>query len=651
MNFEGLSIANFLTIGNASLDLDDRGLILIQGENLDDTSANSNGSGKSSIVDAFCWVLFGETARGVSGDAVVNRTTKKDCRVATSILDDDGSRYQIERFRKDAKEKNALLVHKTAKDGTHTTMTKGTDRETQEVVNGILGCSKEVFVAAIYAGQEQMPDLPGMTDKLLKVLIEEAAGISVLEQAHVIAKKKAGVAKEVTATMTRALDQITIQEANLNAQIVDSMARSTDFDATKRDRAKAKLSEVLTVQKEIVALGVDEATQETKLLELRASIDVEKGELAAIKVAELEVNEASMHSLTQKHALDSATKDMDNKRKVLTTLVAEIKNLEALIGTPCGECGKEYCAHDLEAAKNARLTKAKELKAEYETSISHRATCNAAADKAEIDWTALKAKVKNPTLISNSIQAKEDAFAAMKADAIRVKNLAHEIANIKTAANDILKEDNPFADLIEKQNKALTELLAKKTQAFHNKDKAEVAESIAADAVKVFGPSGVRAHILDTVTPFLNDRTRDYLGALSDGNIHATWSTLTKSAKGELKEKFSIAVTNDFGSETFAGLSGGEKRKVRLATALALQDLVASRATKPLRIFIGDEIDEALDASGLERLVGVLERKARDKGTVFIISHHDLADWIDSVIYVKKEAGISSITGDTHKVT
>lgn len=649
MEIVRVDIKNFLTISEGSLDLSNRGLLLVQGENTDDSSANSNGAGKSSVVDALLYSIYGVTGRGVTGDAVVNRVIGKDCHVRTHISE-GGKSYFINRYRKDSAQKNQLFI--TQRDevtGVEIDLTKGTSQETQQTIIEIVGSNLDVFAASVCYSQESAPDLPGMTDKLLKVLIEEAAGISVLEQAHVIAKKKLNVHKEQTATAQRAVDQITIQEANLNAQIVDSMARSTDFDATKRDRAKAKLSEVLTVQKEIVALGVDEATQETKLLELRASIDVEKGELAEIKAAEIKVNEASMHSLTQKHALDSATKDMDNKRKVLTTLVAEIKNLEALIGTPCGECGKEYCAHDLEAAKNARLTKAKELKAEYEASISHRATCNAAADKAEINWTALKAKVKNPTLISNSIQAKEDAFAAMKADAIRVKNLAHEIANIKTAANDILKESNPFIDLIEKQNKALAELLTKKTHAFHNKDKAEVAESIAADAVKVFGPSGVRAHILDTVTPFLNDRTRDYLGALSDGNIHATWSTLTKSAKGELKEKFSIAVTNDFGSETFAGLSGGEKRKVRLATALALQDLVASRATKPLRIFIGDEIDEALDDSGLERLVGVLERKARDKGTVLVISHNSLTDWVDNVIYVKKEAGISTISGANMK--
>ena len=160
--------------------------------------------------------------------------------------------------------------------------------------------------------------------------------------------------------------------------------------------------------------------------------------------------------------------------------------------------------------------------------------------------------------------------------------------------------------------------------------------------VQLFGPSGVRAQILDTVTPFLNERTADYLSTISDGHISAVWSTLSRNAAGDIKEKFSIAVDHAHGGDEFSLISGGEKRKVRLACALALQDLVASRATNPLDIFIGDEIDDALDAAGLERLMTILERKARERGTVLVISHNDLSDWADQITTVTKVAEFTS---------
>ena len=81
--------------------------------------------------------------------------------------------------------------------------------------------------------------------------------------------------------------------------------------------------------------------------------------------------------------------------------------------------------------------------------------------------------------------------------------------------------------------------------------------------------------------------------------------------------------------------------------APALQDLVARRATKPLELFFGDEIDDALDTAGLERLMGILEEKAKTNGTVIMISHNDLKDWCDNVITVTKKDGKSTIEDNT----
>ena len=177
------------------------------------------------------------------------------------------------------------------------------------------------------------------------------------------------------------------------------------------------------------------------------------------------------------------------------------------------------------------------------------------------------------------------------------------------------------------------------------KSEAEVVSElrIAELAVQVFSPAGVRAHILDTVTPFLNDRTAKYLSILSDDNLAATWVTLVKTAKGDLREKFSIEVTSLTGGERFASISGGEKRKVRIAAALALQDLVSSRATKPIELWIGDEVDDALDNAGLERLMTILEDKARERGSVFVVSHNSLRDWIPQVLTVVKRGGVAEV--------
>ena len=107
--------------------------------------------------------------------------------------------------------------------------------------------------------------------------------------------------------------------------------------------------------------------------------------------------------------------------------------------------------------------------------------------------------------------------------------------------------------------------------------------------------------------------------------------------------KFNISVTKTGSSKSFQTLSGGEKRKVRIACSLALQDLVASRASKNIELFIGDEIDDALDTAGLERLMGILEAKARERGTVMIISHKEMKSWFRETITVEVKEGRSYV--------
>lgn len=636
------TIQNFLTIGNAEIELNDRGLLLIVGSNDDDSSANSNGAGKSSLVDAICWAAFGVTARDVTGDDVINERAKKDCYVFLHI-EDEGKRYNVTRHRKHKTFKNSLIVSSIDSAGIETDLTKGTDKETQEVVNAIMGCSVDVFTAAVYAGQERMPDLPSMTDKTLKVLIEEAAGIQVLEQAHSVAKKRLGEAKDSANIVLSKVNTLETSINNIIEHHRNTQVKAQEFEDTKKDRAKNHLrncaphmAKIKQVEEQLEAKVVGDADLAELEQDLKAIAEYEKARLAEWrKLVELET------------AVKHATAEFLRKKNALTALVGEIKNVSALVNTPCGECGKPYCEDDLHGAIEARKKTAANNKSEL---IELKATI----EQNETEVAALRSKV-----------AELDKYIAVKGETeqriAKIREQHHFIANAKTAieteqkliegikteAKAIMSQDNPFtsqiAELEDKRNKYTAAMTAQKAEL----DKALAQVALCEEAVKVFGPAGVRAHILDSVTPFLNARTNEYLGALSDGNAHATWTTLTANAKGEMREKFSIAVSCDTGGSSFKKLSGGEKRKVRLATAMALQDLVASRATKPIQLFIADEIDYALDDSGLERLMTLLEKKARERGTVLIISHQSgLRDWCDQVITVKKEDGYSTVSGD-----
>jgi DNA repair exonuclease SbcCD ATPase subunit len=647
MDLKKIIIDNFLTISHAELELDNRGLLLIQGENDDDTSANSNGAGKSSIVDAICWGLYGETARGASGDIVVNRAAKKECSV-DQVWSDGDMEYRITRYRKHSTGKNMVGVKEyDLKTGAENDLTKGTDRETQAVIEKILGCSLDVFKGSIYAGQEAMPDLPGMTDKNLKLLIEEAAGVEILADAYREANARALAADREYNTAAAHVKSLQGTLDGMRERLKESQTEHASFEAERKARARDELKDVPTYEAQIGTAkdrlaGIDETALAARRAALQADLTGHKtltDRLATLQVAERNADRDATRLLGEVEA----------QKRDLAARQTGLANVEALVGTPCGECGKPYHEHDLDTAraakqkaiddakttllKTAGLAKAavaahnaaKQAVADFAATIPDVSAV--AAEQAEIDERLLTAKK-----LIGAIEARENA-----------------IASVKNAARARLTEPNPWAKVIETKQADITKLEKDLDDAAIYASGKEDEARLMEEAAKVFGPAGVRAHILDTVTPFLNERTSEYLGALADGNITATWSTLAKNSKGELKEKFNIDVTHAKGGDNFKLLSGGEKRKVRLATNLALQDMVASRAEKPINLWLGDEIDDALDEAGLERLIGVLEKKAKERGTVMVISHKSLKDWIDSVINVKKSGGVSEITGATHK--
>jgi DNA repair exonuclease SbcCD ATPase subunit len=101
MKLTSLEIDNFLSVKNARTELNDKGLVLIRGNNEDEDTFDSNGAGKSTTYsEAPTWCLFGETIRGHKGDKVCNRDVKNNTRVAVGLEDDNGDKYEIIRHRK-----------------------------------------------------------------------------------------------------------------------------------------------------------------------------------------------------------------------------------------------------------------------------------------------------------------------------------------------------------------------------------------------------------------------------------------------------------------------------------------------------------------------------------------------------------------------
>lgn len=639
MQFGTLKIQNFLSIGQAEVNLSNRGLVLIEGANVDDPAAKSNGSGKSSLVDALSWVLYGQTARGVKNDDVINRHVKKNCLVEVEVID-GADRYVICRTRKHSEKGTALYVTKKGEEDVD--MTKGTMAETQAVVEEIIGCPYAVFVSAIYAGQDAMPDLPAMTDKQLKTLIESVIGAERLNAAYEVVKKEfldaEAYAMRFETNLLTLEEKLKTNEDYENNVSLMSIAWEGQ-KVTRECEVDRKIAQ-LRAQKEEHQKVLENTSAEEKRL---------RAQLAAVeeKLSEREKQIQALEPLRDQVAakereIASSNARFESARTTAQTDVQSVKTINSKIGTKCSECGKIYTEEDLDEAKTLAAQKAK---ASLERAQQYKAELSKLMDEKDVLLDMLKEKkseIPEPFALKKEQRDLFEALSNLSRGTAAI-DFDETIAQLEKQKKSIAEEENQYLPMLAnlaKEKKALKMEIAKAksdmADAVQNRDVLEALKD-------VFGPAGVRAHILDTITPLLNDRTARYLDFLSDGKLSAVWTTLTTTKKGEIKEKFNIEVKNAIGGARFESLSGGEKRKVRVACCMALQEVVASRATKPISLFVADEVDHALDEAGVERLIALLNEKAMTCGTLLVISHNPLRNWIDNTITVKKENGISTI--------
>ncbi|MER4534052.1 AAA family ATPase [Klebsiella pneumoniae] len=637
MKFLTLEVENFMALANAKVELDQRGLVLIQGVNAGDSSAASNGAGKSTLMNSLMWCIYGETSHGVKGDDVLSTGHEKNCRVKVTI-EDEGKRYAIIRHRKHKEFKNRLIVR--GEDGD---MTKGKDSLTQEFVERLIGASKEVFMASIYASQEAMPDLPGMSDKNLKTIVEEAAGVDRLTKAYAIARERANAAAARMETTKTKMDACLslVESAQNELESAKTSSEAWERDRSERlDVARADLvgAEVTLTEVEMELRSLPEQIRDTenairKEREKLASKEEHDAKLVKVRGAITDIRASiRITENIQKEAMQRAR-----------ALKVKAEEVNTKVGEPCPTCGKAYCVEDLSTVKESFVEQARSEISQAQASATSVAKYQEHLEKALKIESSLVASTPDVSAIISRIEQLTKELGTLRHREKEVVAVEALVARARSEVDRITKEINPFLAVIKRHEESLAANKSNygvlKTELKNIQEQALLLDK----ARQVYSPAGVRSHILTSVTPFLNAQTAEYLNTLSDGNIVAEWSTMESTKKGEWRDKFNISVRKIGASKTFQTLSGGEKRKVRIACSLALQDLVASRASKNIELFIGDEIDDALDTAGLERLMGILEAKARERGTVMIISHKEMKSWFRETITVEVKEGRSYV--------
>lgn len=583
LNIKRVTMRNFLSVGNVPqcLDLNDPGLCLILGENLDVGGVNSrNGVGKSTILQAISFGLFGAPLSNIKKDNLVNSINSKNM-VVTIDFESNGKQYRVERGRKPQFFRyfinDGLIVEPDSDEG------QGEGKNTQIEINKVLGFSHDMFRHIVAMNTYTEPFLklkPGEQ----RVLVEELLGITQIsirsENLKELIKHTKDSIKEEEYRIKATLDS--------NQKIQNSINDLTNKSNTWQNAKNSRIATAESQLEELQNLNIDrEIDNHNKLVDYRTL--------------------ASMLTQGQKD-LRRHEQDLVSKDTMLSRLMTNLAHAEE---HKCHTCGQEIhdAKHDkmIQDIKDQIVQIEPELAsavADVEASYGYINELNAGlasiGDEPTTTYATLAQALEHKNTINNILESifREESSVDPYAD---------QIATLSTTGLQEVDEDTlgELQTLLKHQDFLLKLLV--------NKD------------------SFIRKKIVDQNSNQLNHRLNYYLEKL--GLPH------------EVKFKSDLSVDIDLLGRDFdfEQLSRGEMNRVILATSWAFRDVWESLNQSINLLFIDEYLDNGLDAQGSEAALGILKKMASERTkSVFLISHkEDLISRVSKVLHVKKENGFT----------
>ncbi len=640
MRFLFVEIQNFLSYGSPpqKLSLDKRGLIAVIGKNNDSPGADSNGSGKSSIMEAIVWSLYGTTMRGYKGDECVNRTFGKDCFVLLR-MSDDRSLYEVKRSRK-SKGKRAGDLTLTV-DGVDTT--QGTIADTQSLIQTIVGMDFKTFTQSVMMWHGIQP-FSRMTDSSQKAVLEDILRIDQLSKARDVAKSRIVSQQQELTKSTENLRFIEKGLSDAKYAIVKLKSKSSDFSSAKALRRKELVGRKLDV--EVQLEEVAQHTKLDKLMKIRENLISTQEKLGnSRRNVQIEKLKVTREYANKRSAL-SRREGVANSR--LSQISKDLNELDHLVGRSCPSCRQVLHIETAERFTEMLEKEIKLLRSQEIGAIDRAFTVIASSESTEIATLEARERATDDEWerVQASLQISTDAIHKRTAVLHLICQLEEQARRLQKDVAGLDAEASPYEQLVQEEEEQKRVLERDRRRLSYRIKSIEIELNHLNYWNHGFGNQGLKSYILDSVVPFLTERAQSYADVLSGGSLTISFATRTQLKDGSWREKFQVKAVNSQGADVYHGNSDGERRRIDISVGWALADLAATRADKPIYFRGLDEPFEHLDVTGEDLVIKLLHKVLPQYETVMCVTHSShLRDQFPEEILVTFDGGFSTISG------
>ena len=458
-----LTVKNFMSVGNQTqaIDFQQKLLTLVLGENLDmggDDAGSRNGTGKTTIVNALSYALYGEALTKIRRDNLVNKTNGKNMLV-TITFEKEGKKYKVERGRKP----NVMKYFIDDQEQELSDVSQGDSRKTQEDLNKMIGMTPRMFKHLVALNTYTQPFL-ALHHTEQQDIIEQLLGIQLLSEKAEILKTKIKRTKEDIALETARLEGLKISNQKVEETIQSLQHKSSAWQTQNKD-------DIEKLQKNLQELE---------------NVDVEK-ELDAHKVLEdwHKLDKEQRQLLKDKSNLEATIEQADKTAKKLDKDLNKLNEKAT-----CYACGQDLPNEKIEEMQ-------RKLEEEYGEANSYVMDLQEQLDGTDKELKELGDLTEKPNTYYDTIK-----------EAYEHKQY---VGNIETALKNKQKETNPYIDQIDElQKQALQEINWEEANTLQKlKEHQEFLYKLLTNK-----DSFIRKKIIDQNLTFLNNRLTHYLDQL-----------------------------------------------------------------------------------------------------------------------------------------